>query len=113
MSDRLTIFFLLCTFRYSTYYKLPYFIHHKMTTRSSKRNQMPQPPPTTFIENDDLFAPTVELTTDYVTSSTTELVSKFKDRGSNLSPAASFPTILIHIHLKLYSLITISLFNSA
>ena len=40
-----------------------------------------------IIENDALFAPTIDLTTYYVTSSTTELVSKFKDIGTNLSPA--------------------------
>ena len=38
---------LLCTFRYSTYYKLTHFLHYKMTTRDSKRNQISQhrPPP--------------------------------------------------------------------
>ena len=40
-----------------------------------------------IIENDALFAPTIYLTTDYVTSSTTDLLIKFKDIGSNLRPS--------------------------
>ena len=56
-------------------------------------------PPSTVIENDALFASTIDLTIDCVKSSTIELVSKFKDIGYNLSPAASLPTTLIHIHL--------------
>ena len=70
-------------------------------------------PPFAVIENDALLAPTIYLTTDYVTSSTKELVSKFKYIGSNLSPAASIPTTLIHVHLELFSLITSSIFNHA
>ena len=44
-------------------------------------------PPSNVFENDALFAPMIDFTTEYVTSTTTELVSKFKDIGTNLSPA--------------------------
>ena len=40
-----------------------------------------------IIKNDAFFAPTIDLSTNYVTSSTTELTRKFKEIGSNLSPA--------------------------
>ena len=104
---------LLCKFIYSTYYEFPHFIHHKMTTRDSKLNWGSQTPLYTVIEYDDLFAHTIDWTTDYFIYSTTELVRNFKYTGYNLSPVVPLPTTLIHIHLQLFSLITASLFNNA